>query len=177
MRERDRADPVTHFRRRASTAAGRATDIASRMPGSSVAQRLRRFWQRHVREQPDQYQASITFPTAPDRPTVGEIHGWIEDVEHAFEGRLDVYARRGSVTVVTDHVSAELFDETAFDAVYERIEDGYRGSHSIAHLEKWRRNDGNLVRAHVIVPVKPLFPPAEADDSTATRAASGIEAD
>jgi len=176
MRERDRAHPITRLRRRVSTAAGRATDVASRAPGLGVVQHLGRLWQRHVRERPDQYQASITFPTAPDRPTVDEIHGWIGDLEHAFEGRLDVYARHGSVAVVTDHVSDELFDESAFDAVCERIEDGYSGSRSIVHLRKWRLNDGNLVRAHVIVPVKPLFPGDEADDPAA-RATSEIEAD
>ena len=175
MRERDRADPVTALRRRSSAAAARVTALASRVPGRGVTRRLGRLWQRHVRERPDQYQASITFPTAPDQPTIGAIHGWIEDLEHAFEGRLDVYARRGSVTVVTDHVSTTLFDEAAFDAICERIEEGYRGSHSIAHLEKWRRNDGRLVRAHVIVPVKPLFPHAEAGDSARARAASSSQ--
>ncbi|SEQ41285.1 hypothetical protein SAMN04489841_1675 [Natrinema salaciae] len=108
---------------------------------------------------------------------VGEIHGWIEDLEYAVEGRLDVYARRGSVAVETDRISAALFDEDEFDALCERIEDGYGGSHSIAHLKKWRRTDGRLVRAHVIVPVKPLFPRAETDDRTANRAAAEIDAD
>lgn len=172
MRERDRVDPVTVLRRRSSAAATRVADLASRVPGLGVTRRVGKFWQRHVRERPDQYQASITFPTTPDQPTVGAIHGWIEDLEHVFEGRLDVYARRGSITVVTDHLSADLFDTAAFDAVCERIEDGYRDSHSLAHVEKWRRNDGRLVRAHVIVPVKPLFPHAESGDSAKARAAS-----
>ncbi|MFB1064020.1 hypothetical protein [Natrinema sp. H-ect4] len=176
MRERDGADAGTLLRRYSSAAAKRLTNVVSGLPGTGTAGRLGRLWQRHVRERPDQYRASITFPTAPDRPSVGEVHGWIEDLEYAFEGRLDVYARRGSVAVETDRVSAELFDEAEFDAICERIEDGYSGSHSIAHLKKWRRHDDGLVRAHVIVPVKPLFPPDEADDPTA-RAATEIEAD
>ncbi|MFC6768808.1 hypothetical protein [Natrinema soli] len=176
MRERDGADPVTVLQRYSSAAAKRLTDVASGLPGAGTAGRLGRLWQRHVRERPDRYRASITFPTAPDRPSVGEVHGWIEELEYAFEGRLDVYARRGSVAVETDRISAELFDEAEFDAICERIEDGYSGSHSIAHLKKLRRHDDGLVRTHVIVPVKPLFPRDEADDPAA-RAATGIEAD
>ncbi|WP_226481991.1 hypothetical protein [Natrinema amylolyticum] len=177
MRERDRPVSVTTLRRRAAAAADRAAHIASGVPGSGTARRLGRLWQRHVRERPDQYQASITFPTAPERPTVGEVHGWIEALEYAFEGRLDVYARRGSVAVETDPISAELFDQDEFDDICERIEDGYDGSHSIAHLKKWRRNDGRLVRAHVLVPVKPLFPRSETDGPDTERAAAEIEAD
>ncbi|QLK25352.1 hypothetical protein HYG81_14855 [Natrinema zhouii] len=177
MRERDGADAVTLLRRYSSAAVDSATDVASRLPGTGTARRLGRLWQRHVRERPDQYRASITFPTAPNRPSVGEVHGWIEALEHAFEGRLDVYARHGSVAVETDPVSAELFDEAEFDAICERIEDGYSGSHSVAHLKKWRRNDGRLVRAHVIVPVKPLFPRDETGDQAGARAATEIEAD
>ncbi|MBZ6496407.1 hypothetical protein [Natrinema longum] len=175
MPEHDRTDSVTTLRRRAAAAADRATTAISRVPGIGATRSLYRVWQRHVRERPDQYQASITFPTAPTRPTVAEIHDWIEDLEYAFEGRLDVYARRGSVAVETDRVSAELFDEDEFVEICERIEDGYDGSHSIAHLKKWRRNDGRLVRAHVIVPVKPLFPRDETDEPDADRAAAGIE--
>ncbi|WP_165383984.1 hypothetical protein [Natrinema altunense] len=170
MRERDRPVPVTALRRRVSAAADRATHIASAVPGGGTARRLGRLWQRHVQDRPDQYQASITFPTALDRPTVGEIHGWIEALEYAFDGRLDVYARRGSVAVETDPVSAALFDEDEFGAICERIEEGYDGSHAIAHLQKWRRNDGRLVQAHVIVPVKPLFPRGDADEPDAERA-------
>ena len=176
MRERDRPAPVTALRQYASAAAERATGTVPRVREPGAVRRLRRLWQRHVRERPDRYRASITFPTAPDEPTVGEIHGWIEDLEYAVEGRLDVYARRGSVAVETDRVPADQFDGDAFDAICGRIEDGYRGTHSIAHLKKWRRHDGGLVRAHVIVPVKPLFPRGEADNSTA-RAATEIEAD
>ncbi|WP_222919161.1 hypothetical protein [Natrinema sp. SYSU A 869] len=176
MRERDRPDPVTALHRRASAASDRATHIAAQLPGAGTARRLGRLWQRHVRERPDRYQASITFPTAPDQPTVGEIHGWIEDLEYAFEGRLDVYARRGSVAVETDPLSAELFNEDEFDEICEQIEDGYDGSHSIAHLKKWRRNEGRLVRAHVIVPVKPLFPRSETDEPNTERATAEIEA-
>ncbi|WP_049901490.1 hypothetical protein [Natrinema sp. J7-1] len=172
MRERDRPVPVAALRRRVSAAADRATHIASAGPGGGTARRLGRLWQRHVRDRPDQYQASITFPTAPDRPTVGEIHDWIEALEYAFDGRLDVYARRGSVAVETDPVSAALFDEDEFGAICKRIEKGYDGSHAGAHLQKWRRNDGRLVRAHVIVPVKPLFPRGDADGPDAERAAA-----
>ncbi|WP_226006200.1 hypothetical protein [Natrinema salinisoli] len=177
MRERDGADPATALRRRVAAATDRLTSVVSRVPGSATARSVGRLWQRHARERPDQYQASITFPTAPDQPTVGEIHDWIEALEHAFEGRLDVYARRGSVAVETDRVSAELFDEDQFDALCERIEDGYDGSHSVAHLKKWRRNGDRLVRAHVIVPVKPLFPREEGDAPEPDRPATGIEAD
>ncbi|QCS43048.1 hypothetical protein [Natrinema versiforme] len=176
MRERDRAESLTALRRHASAATDRATRALSRAPGVGIARSLRRLWQRHVRAEPDRYQASITFPTAPDRPTVGEIHDWIEALEHAFEGRLDVYARRGSVAVVSDCVAAEQFDGDAFEAVCERIEDGYAGTHSLSHLKKWRRNDGRLVRAHVIVPVKPLFPQEKADESARGRSAAGIGA-
>lgn len=177
MRERDRIDPLTTVRRYAAVAAERANGIASLVPATGAGRRLGRLWRRRVRERPDLYRASITFPTAPDRPTVGEVHDWIEDLERAFEGRLDVYARRGSVAVETDRVSAALFDEEAFDAICERIEDGYDDSHSVAHLKKWRWNDGRLVRAHVIVPVKPLFPREETDGRTASRAAAEMDAD
>jgi hypothetical protein len=177
MRERDRADPVTALRRHAAAAADRATRVASGLPGTETVRFLGRLWNRHVRDSPDLYQASLTFPTAPDRPTVGEIHDWIDALEHAFEGYLDVYARRGRVAVVTDRVPAERFDGEAFDAVLERIEDGYAGTHSVAHLEKWRRADGRLVRAHVLVPVKPLFPRAGGDGTAADRSAAGVEAD
>ena len=177
MRERDRSEPVTARLRQSSAVVDRANHIASRVPGSGAVRSAGRLWQRHVRKRPDQYQASITFPTAPDRPSVGEIHGWIEDLEYAFDGRLDIYARRRSVAVVTDRTSVDLFDKDAFDAICERIEDGYSGSHSIAHVKKWRRNDGKLVRAHVIVPVKPLFPRDEDEDPAAGRAPVEIEAD
>lgn len=184
MGTRDRAERGTtadvrgRISESAAFVADRAARIASRLPGRRLVAAGRRYWQRRVREQPDRYQASITFPTAPDRPTVAEIHDWIGDLERAFEGHLDVYARRGSVAVVTDPVSDAQFDADAFEAVCERIEDGYAGTHAISHIEKWRRIDGRLVRAHVIVPVKPLFPHAAADDDAAQdRSASGIEAD
>lgn len=177
MSERDRVEPVTTVRRHARAATDRINDIVSRLPGSGTAQRLGFLWQRHVRARPDQYQASITFPTAPAQPTIDEIHDWIESLEYAVEGRLDVYARRGSVAVETDRIAADLFDKDEFDAICERIEDAYSGSHSVAHLKKWRRNDGQLVRAHVIVPVKPLFPRDDTGDPRRDRTAAGIEAD
>lgn len=176
MGKRDRAERGTNARRRVSTLAEHATRLGSRLPGSRVATIGHRLWQRHVQERPDEYRASITFPTAPDRPTVAEIHDWIDGLEHAFEGHLDVYARRRSVAVVTDPVPAAHFDESIFDDVCERIEDGYADTHAVSHLEKWRRIDGRLVRSHVIVPVKPLFPRDEPAES-GSRAVTGIEAD
>ncbi len=175
MQDRDR--PSTTTIETATAASARATRVASRLPGAGIVRRLRRCWQRRVRDRPDRYQASITFPTGPGRPSIGEIRGWIEALEYAFEGRLDVYARRGRIAVETDPVSAELFDSEGFDAVCERIAAGYGDSHSLAHVRKWRRNDGRLVRAHVIVPVKPLVPrdgDAEAEPG-ATAPAVGAE--
>jgi len=120
-------------------------------------------------ERPDQYRASITF--RPPRPPVGRRGPRLDRGSRVrVRGLPDVYARRGSVAVETDRVSAELFDEAEFDAICERIEDGYSGSHPDRPSEKWRRHDDGPVRAHVIVPVKPLFPPDEADDPTARAA-------
>ncbi|AGB32423.1 hypothetical protein C488_12196 [Natrinema pellirubrum DSM 15624] len=176
MQDRDRVS-LTALRRSVAAARGRAIRAASRLPGAGTAGRLGRLWQRHVRGRPDQYQASITFPTGPDRPDIGEIQDWIEALEYAFEGRLDVYARRGRIAVETDPVSAELFDLEAFDAICERIADGYGGSHSLAHVRKWRRNEGQLVRAHVIVPVKPLFPRDEGANAEPAATAPAVGAD
>ncbi|MHC3437577.1 hypothetical protein ACYJ1Y_05595 [Natrialbaceae archaeon A-gly3] len=134
---------------------------------------LRNLWKRHVTGRPDQYQAYVAFPTGTDRPSVGDVHDRIEDLEYAFEGRLDVYARMRSVAVVTDRVPAERFDVDAFEAILERIEDVYDGTHRLARLEKWRSIDGQLVTSYVVVPVKPLFPREE--ESAPERVASPAE--
>ncbi|MFC4249520.1 hypothetical protein ACFOZ7_21735 [Natribaculum luteum] len=126
---------------------------------------LRHLWKRHVSGRPDQYQAYVSFPAQADRPPVGEVHDRIEELEFAFEGRLDVYARVGALAVVTDRVPAEHFDPEAFEAILERIEDAYAETHRLARLEKWRRIDGRLVKSYVVVPVKPLFPRDRTDQS------------
>lgn len=122
---------------------------------------LRRLWKRHVSGRPDGYQAYVSFPTDRGRPTMGDVQDRIDELERAFEGRLDVYARTSSLAVVSDPVPMDQFDETAFEAALERIEDGYDGTHSVARLEKWRPFDGRLVKSYVVVPVRPLFPPEE----------------
>lgn len=162
----DRGDSETTGRPDAETASDRAVRVASRLPGVQFGRRL---WRRYVRERPAAYQASITFPTAPDRPTIGRVHEWIADLEVAFEGRLDVYARRRSIAVVTDCVPAEQVDVDALEATVERIEAGYAETHSLAHLEKVRPRDGRLVRSDVVVPVKPLFPRERSADPDRVR--------
>lgn len=127
---------------------------------------LRHLWKRHVTGRPDQYQAYVAFPMGTDRPSVGDVHDRIEDVERLFEGRLDIYARMQSIAVVTDRVPAETFDVDAFEAVLDSIEDAYAGTHRLARLEKWRSIDGRLVTSYVVVPVKPLFPRDAGDEST-----------
>ncbi|WP_323172825.1 hypothetical protein [Natrialba sp. PRR66] len=134
---------------------------------------LRHLWKRRVTGRPDQYQAYVAFPSRADRP-VGDIHDRIDELEHAFEGRLDIYARSQGIAVATDRVSAETFDVDAFEAILERIEDAYAATHRLAQLEKWRSIDGRLVTSYVVVPVKPLFPRTKAKakaDRTAENAA------
>lgn len=126
---------------------------------------LRHLWKRHVTGRPDGYQAYVSFPTEAGRPPVGDVHDRIEELERLFEGRLDVYARTNGIAVATDHVPAATFDVDAFEAVLERLEAVYDGTHRLARLEKWRSIDGQLVTAYVVVPVKPLFPRADADES------------
>ncbi|ELY97958.1 hypothetical protein [Natrialba asiatica] len=125
---------------------------------------LRHLWKRHVTGRPDQYQAYVSFPSRTDRP-VGDVHDRIEELEYAFEGRLDIYARSQGVAVVTDRISAEAFDVDTFESILERIEDAYATTHRLAQLEKCRSIDGRLVTSYVVVPVKPLFPRSTADRS------------
>ncbi|QRV16148.1 hypothetical protein JMJ58_04420 [Haloterrigena salifodinae] len=117
-----------------------------------------RLWKRHVRKRPDKYQAYVSLPTSDDDPSFGEVHDCIERLEHVFEGRLDVYARTRRLAVVSDPVSADRFDADAFEAALESLEDCYE-ARSLARVEKWRPSDDRLVKSHVVVPVKPLFPP------------------
>ncbi|RQG98062.1 hypothetical protein [Natrarchaeobius chitinivorans] len=124
---------------------------------------LRRLWKRHVTGRPDQYRAYVSFPSATDGTLVADVHERVEELEHAFEGRLDVYARLQGIAVVTDRVPADEFDVTAFEAILDRIEDAYRETHRLVCLEKWRSIDGRLVRSYVVVPVKPLFPSDPSD--------------
>ncbi|USZ70796.1 hypothetical protein [Natronosalvus halobius] len=117
---------------------------------------LKRLWKRYVAERPDEYQAYISLPTESSAPTMGALHDLIQDAEFAFEGRLDVYARRRRLAVVTDRVPHETFDTAAFDAVIETLESLYE-AHAVARVEKWRSVNGRLVKTYVVVPVKPLF--------------------
>ncbi|WP_408959106.1 hypothetical protein [Natrinema sp. 74] len=172
MGERDRSGSDTTSRRGAVTASERARRIVSRLPGGAGVRRARRLWRRYAYDRPEQCQLSVTFPTAPDRPTIGRVYEWIADLEVAFEGRLDVYARQHSVTVVTDRVPIERVDLDALEETIERIESGYAETHSLAHLEKVRPRDGQLVRSDVVVPVKPLFPREQTAEPDGVRSAA-----
>ncbi|QLG50507.1 hypothetical protein [Natrinema halophilum] len=158
MGERDEAESETALRRYTLAVFDRARRVASRASDSNTVRFARRFWRRFVRERPTDCQVSITFPTGDGGPSIGTIHDWIEDLEIAFEGRLDVYARRRCIRVVTDTVPADQVDIDAVEAIVNRIEMGYDATHSLAHIEKIRFRNGRLVRADVVVPVKPLFP-------------------
>lgn len=127
---------------------------------------LKRFWKRHVSGRPDGYQAYVSIPTDTDRPTVGEVHDLIEELEHVFEGRVDVYARVDRLAVVTDWVPGEQLDASEIDAALDTLEDLYAETHALARLEKWRSIEGQLVKTYVAVPVKPLFP--RSDDGKVT---------
>ncbi|MCU4740112.1 hypothetical protein OB955_03265 [Halobacteria archaeon AArc-m2/3/4] len=121
---------------------------------------LRELWKRYVVGDPDLYQAYVSFPTRADGSLSGDVTDRVEELEYAFEGRLDVYARVSSIAIVSDRVPAEQFDTDRFEAVLDRIEDTYAETHSLARLEKWRPFDDRLVKSYVVVPVKPLFPAA-----------------
>lgn len=136
---------------------GRYDRLASTVPGGRV-RFLRRLWKRHVTGDPDQYRAYVSLPTASAEVPFGALHDCIEELEMVFEGRLDVYARTRGVAVASDTVSAAQFDENAFEAAIDRIEDCYPETHTLARLEKCRPAGGRLVTTHVVVPVKPLFP-------------------
>lgn len=142
-------------RRRADPA---GVDIASRLPGGRSLAFAKRLWKRHITEQPDRYQAYVSFPTDDDRSAFGEVHECIEELEYAFEGRLDVYARTNGIAVASDRVRADQFDRDAFESALDRIEESYAETHSVARLEKWRPSGGQLVKSFIVVPVKPLFP-------------------
>ncbi len=172
MGERDRSGSDTDTRRGVAAASRRARRIVSRLSDNDGVRFARRLWGRYVRNRPEQCQLSVTFPTAPERPTIGRIHEWIADLEVAFEGRLDVYARRRSVTVVTDRVPTERVDLDALESTIERIESGYAETHSLAHLEKMRPRDGRLVRSDIVVPVKPLFPRDRPSEPEGVRSAA-----
>uniref|UniRef100_A0A8A2VBG1 Uncharacterized protein n=1 Tax=Haloterrigena alkaliphila TaxID=2816475 RepID=A0A8A2VBG1_9EURY len=129
---------------------------------------VKRLWKRHVQDQPDGYQAYVSLPTDDAEPSVGDVHDCIDRLEHAFEGRLDVYARVSRIAVVSDPVSADQFDDDAFEAALERLEACYE-AHSLARLEKWRSADDRLVKSYVVVPVKPLFPRDRTDDAPRVR--------
>ncbi|SIR96821.1 hypothetical protein [Natronorubrum thiooxidans] len=133
---------------------------------------LKRLWKRHVTGQPDRYQAYISLPTRDDRSAFGEVHGCIEDLEHVFEGRLDVYARVRGIAVATDPVPADQFDRDAFEAALERLEDCYAETHALTRLEKWRPSDNRSVKSFVVVPVKPLFPRDRTDDASRVESAA-----
>lgn len=139
----------------------------TRTRASSASRRLfpplDALWKRYVTGRPDRYQAYVSFPTASDRPSIGSLHRRIEGLERVFEGRLDVYARRSGLAVVTDPVPAEGFDAIGFQSVIDSIETAYAETHDLARLEKWRSIDDHLVKSYVIVPVRPLFP-RDSDD-------------
>lgn len=126
---------------------------------------LRHLWKRHVVGRPEQYQAYVAFPTAGNRQFVGDVHDRIEELEHVFEGRLDVYPRLRGVSVVTDRVAAEEFDVDAFETILDSVENVYAETHRLARLKKWRSIDGRVVASYVVVPVKPLFPHSAIDES------------
>lgn len=133
---------------------------------------LTQFWKRHVTGQPDRYQAYISLPTRDTQRAFGEVHECIEELEHVFEGRLDVYARVRGMAVATDPVPADQFDRVAFEAALKRLEDCYAETHSLARLEKWRPSEGRLTKSYVVVPVKPLFPRDRTDDVPRVRSAA-----
>lgn len=135
---------------------------------------LTRLWKRRVRGRPDGYRAYVSLPTADDA-SVGEIHDCIERLEHAFEGRLDVYARVRGIAAVSDPVPEAQFDRDAFEAALERLESCYAETHSVTRLEKWRSVDGELVKSYVVVPVKPLFPRDSEADEPRVRLESAAE--
>ncbi|WP_254523191.1 hypothetical protein [Natrinema caseinilyticum] len=172
MGERYDAESETSTRGGAAVATDRVRHLVSRLSDGDVVQFARGLWRRYVREDPADCRVSITFPTGPDRPTVGRIHDWIADLEVAFEGRVDVYARRRSIAVVTDTVPADRVDVDAVESIIERIEAGYAETHSLAHLEKVRPRNGRLVRTDVVVPVKPLFPRDRATEPKRVRSAA-----
>lgn len=119
---------------------------------------LARFWKRRVLGRPDRYQASISLPIGDgDAPDDGDVRARIDDLEAVFEGRLDVFAKRDGVTVVTDAVPRGQFETDAFDDVLDDLEALYEGTHSLAVLEKWRTLEERVVKRYVVVPVKPLF--------------------
>lgn len=132
---------------------------------------LSRLWNRYVRRRPESFRAYVSLPTADGRPSVGEAHDCIADLERVFEGRLDVYARVRGLAVVSDSVDADQFDRDAFEAAIERLEACYDGTHTLARLEKRRHRDGRLVTTFVVVPVRPLFPPARREDDRRVRPA------
>ncbi|SFS34837.1 hypothetical protein SAMN04488556_0302 [Halostagnicola kamekurae] len=136
--------------------------------------RAKRLWHRYVVDDPEEYQAYVSFPERSGRESVGDVHEQIAALERVFEGRLDVYARSNGVAVATDRVSAERFDADAFESILERIERVYAGTHRLARVKKRRRIDGKLVRSDVVVPVKPLFP-WEGDDERAEKIAPPTE--
>ena len=127
---------------------------------------LNRFWKRHVRGLPDGYQAYVSIPTHPARPTVGEVHELIEEIERVFEGRVDVYARVDRLAIVTDRVSSEQLDGGELETVLESLEDLYSETHALARIEKWQTMDGQLVKTYVAIPVKPLFPRTVPENAT-----------
>lgn len=122
--------------------------------------------------QPDRYQAYVSLPTRDDHLPFGEVHDRIEELEHVFEGRLDVYARLGGIAVTTDPIPANQFDRDAFEAALDRLEDCYADTHSLARLEKWRPSGDRLVKSFVVIPVKPLFPRDRTDDAPQIRSAA-----
>ncbi|MFC4543669.1 hypothetical protein ACFO5R_17215 [Halosolutus amylolyticus] len=147
-------------------------DVTSRLPGRGVLAAAKRRWKRHVTERPDRYQAYVSFPTDGEQSGVGDVHDCIEDLEHVFEGRLDVYARTNGIAVVSDRVSAAQFDRDAFERAVARIEDYYAETHTVARLEKWRPGGDRLVKSFVIVPVKPLFPHESSEKAPRVRSAA-----
>ncbi|ELZ14284.1 hypothetical protein C479_00210 [Halovivax asiaticus JCM 14624] len=124
---------------------------------------LRTRWKRDVRAQPDRYQVYVSFPTDERHSRTGPVAEHVTELEHLFEGWIDVYARSSGLAVVSDPVSADRFALPRFRDLLDRIEATYDPTHSLTSLEKWRTIDGALVKSFVVVPVKPLFPAAETE--------------
>lgn len=125
---------------------------------------LRTGWKRDVIGRPDCYQAYVSFPTDGTHSRAGPVANLVEQLEHVFEGSIDVYARSSGIAAVSDAVPADRFEPTAFQAVLDRMEECYGETHSLTSLEKWNVIDGSLVKSYVVVPVKPLFPRSDPDE-------------
>ena len=136
---------------------------------------LSRLWKRYVARNPDPdaYRVYASFPFRPsDGPPLGALRDRIDDLEYAFEGRLDVTVTRKRTVVTTDTVAVEQFDRTAFERFVAGIEDLYGDVYNVAHYTKCRRRDRGLEKSHVVVPVKPLFSKSD-DQKVLDQAVSG----